>query len=291
MITKLKAAGVTTVVFAATAGAARLHQGGHRAGVLPRVGRRRAGAVGPHRVRPHLRPAAVGPRLRRHPAGGRSDHAGERRRTTRSTSGSTARSRRPTTPSASSLPNPALLLGGAAGDGPEPDARDVARRAVRRRRHQAAQSASRTSPRATRASGAASDYQGVDDAHDLLVGSGRDRTRRDPQGGHRHVPVRRRRQALPARRVAHRAKLFDPDGAVRSTPHRRRRSSPRSTPAPPADPLHSAHRRSREQVANWFAHLFTGWRGRRGGFVEGLQDRAAAANGDAAHRRPDRDDT
>ena len=51
--------------------------------------------------------------------------------------------------------------------------------------------------------------------HDHLVGPDGHRPGRDPQGGHRHVPVRRRRQALPARRSGRREeKLFDPEGAV-----------------------------------------------------------------------------
>ncbi len=76
-ITRLKTAGVTTVIFTRRPGRpARLHSRGHRPAVLPRVDQRRRHARRHDGVRPHVRPGAVAARLRGHPAGrpARSHH-------------------------------------------------------------------------------------------------------------------------------------------------------------------------------------------------------------------------
>ena len=65
------------------------------AGLLPRVDHRRQRPDGHHGVRPHLRPGAVVPRLRhQHPVG--PHQPGRRRSPGSGTTGTTARSRRPT---------------------------------------------------------------------------------------------------------------------------------------------------------------------------------------------------
>ena len=68
--------------------------------------------------------------------------------------------------------------------------------------------------------------------HVDLVGSRRDGARRDPQGGRGHVPVRRRRPAIPARRMADRGQAVRP-GRSRDDLHLPApRRSPRQLPEP-----------------------------------------------------------
>ena len=126
------------------------------------------------------------------------------------------------------------------------------------------------------------DYNGVDDA--TLVWWDRDsgRTRRDPQGGHRHVGVRRRRQALPARRVA--------DGEQTVRPGRRRHDL--RGPAAGGDPAGlpqprrlSRTGRSRLLVNSCGNSSRTSSRVReRGRLVEALEHGAATAEHDPTHR-------
>ena len=95
--------------------------------------------------------------------------------------------------------------------------------------------------------------------HHHLVGSRSDRTRRDPQGRHRHVHVRRRRQAIPAGRMADGVEAVRPRGrgdAVRRTAARR---STTVVPQP-----RRLTRVRREHVCGIVpARLFTGWAGSR----------------------------
>ena len=130
---------------------------------------------------------------------------GERRRPSPSTSGSTARPPQADGYHRVIAPSPALFFAVLQEVGPDLTNADVRRRAVpaRARRRTA-------SPRRSLSWGQHDRWPGIDGRrlgrhrrhHQDLVGSRGRRPRRDPQRGRGPVAVRRRRQALPGRRVA-----------------------------------------------------------------------------------------
>ena len=236
LIAKLKAAGVTSVLFAGDPVAPQpLTRAATGAGVLPGVDHDRRGAHRHVGLRPHLRPEAVGPRLRRELRCGPHDP---------DTNGSQflyqwyfGHDAPASTAAATSVINPALFFAVIQGMGPQRHGPGLPGRPLRRRLPRPGPSPSRRCPTATRASGPSP----TTPASTTPPRSGGTRRRqrhgRDRAQGPGHVPVRRRGQALPARRVADRADQGLRQGRRRVDLHRTRRRarSTRTTRHRPAD--------------------------------------------------------
>ncbi len=131
------------------------------------------------------------------------------------------------------LPEPVAVLLRAAGGRARPHPRDLPGRAVQpgadAQRHQLPVAVLRR-PRPLALRGP----QRRRRRHRGLVGPHRQRARRDPQGGHRHVALRRRWQALPAggRGPRSESQLFDAEASVTTSTSRPRASGPRTTRPP-----------------------------------------------------------
>ena len=222
-IAKLKAAKVTTVIFAGdpvTPGVA--HAGGHRAELLPRVGRARRGVHRHVAVRPQLRPAAVGARVRRldvaAPCPRRSGPAvlDPRLAVGQGPGGQDVQGARA---------GAADLLHRAAPRRPGPHRRDVPRRACSASRRARRIRPDCTSRGATTASGRATDYFGSDDATADLVEP--DRPRASTRSATRAPGCGSTRR----------------DAASATCPASGRRASPTSSTRRPRSPVHARCRR------------------------------------------------
>ncbi len=216
-IARFKEAGVTTVILRADPiTAPGVHQRGHRAELVPGVVPGRLPVHRHHHVRPGLRPGAVGARVRHqlHAAARRRPRS---RRPTSSTSGTSA-----SPPPADNALDPHLPAGGAVLHRrrvrrPRPHGRELPRRHLRlpahpQRRHPALR---RLRP-GHLGRGRLLRHRRHGRA---LVGPRRHGPRRDRRGRQRHVPLRRRGQALPARRVHERAQRVRRGGVA--DPHHR----------------------------------------------------------------------